>query len=417
MKKRKLKIAIFHFGFFYSGGGERLVLEEMRGLKQLGHEVVCFTPVLDKQACFPDLIKKFDIKPLIPQLPVWFPDREALQVLISCVLFPILTPRFFGFDVIMATCQPGVWFAWLTKKILGKPYIVHLNQPTRHLYPRQIDLENGIRVADGLFLHRPLLALAKPLILRLDKKSVRETDFVLVGGMFTGRKIEKIYQREVVDCPPGSFISPNPKALSEDRWQGSLKIAKRKVEKPYILLTNRHFAQKRFEYALFSLPRVLEKISKVSLVITGKETSYTDYLRALTKRLGIEKNVLFLGLVSEGDLIKLYQEAAVYVYTSPEEDFGLGVVEAMASGTPVVTWNQGGPTVSVVDGKTGFLAKPYEVVDFAKKIIRLLKDKALNERMGRAGWQRTKEKFSYEKHNKILEEALLKAFFNQKKKR
>jgi glycosyltransferase involved in cell wall biosynthesis len=408
MRTKKLKIAIFHFGFFYSGGGERLVLEEMKGLKQRGHEVVCFAPVLDRQTCFPDLIKEFDIRPLFPQLPKWFPDREALQVLASCVLFPLLTARFLGFDVIMATCQPGVWFGWLTKKILGKPYLVHLNQPARHLYPRKVDLEDGIKAADGPTLHRPLLTLAKPLVSWLDKKSIKEADFILVNGMFTGKKIKRIYQREVINCPAGSFIPP--KVFSKNRWQGSLKIGKKKIKKPYILLTNRHFAQKRFEYALFCLPQVLEKVPGVSLAITGKETSYTKYLKILTRRLGIEEKVLFLGLVSEKDLVKLYQEAAIYVYTSPEEDFGLGVVEAMATGTPVVAFRSGGPIITVKNGETGFLAKPFEIEDFSQKIIKVLKNKQLAKSMGREGQKKVKEKFTFKKHCQILEEYLFKAF-------
>ena len=54
MGETKLRIAIFHLGFFYSGGGEKLVLEEIRGLRALGHEVTCFAPYVDRERCFPD---------------------------------------------------------------------------------------------------------------------------------------------------------------------------------------------------------------------------------------------------------------------------------------------------------------------------------------------------------------------------
>ncbi len=57
-KENKLKIAVFHCGFVYSGGGERIVLEEVLGLRRLGHEVVCFAPTVDRELCFPDFIDR-----------------------------------------------------------------------------------------------------------------------------------------------------------------------------------------------------------------------------------------------------------------------------------------------------------------------------------------------------------------------
>ena len=56
MKRKKLKIAIFHLGFFFSGGGEKLVLEEAEELIKRGHDVSLFAPVIDRIDCFPDII-------------------------------------------------------------------------------------------------------------------------------------------------------------------------------------------------------------------------------------------------------------------------------------------------------------------------------------------------------------------------
>src|SRR3989344_4389348 len=67
MRKGGLRIAIFHLAFIYSGGGEKLVLQEAEGLKGLGHEVEIFTSVVKRSNCFPDYIKKFQIKTFLPQ--------------------------------------------------------------------------------------------------------------------------------------------------------------------------------------------------------------------------------------------------------------------------------------------------------------------------------------------------------------
>ena len=78
--------------------------------------------------------------------------------------------------------------------------------------------------------------------------------------------------------------------------------------------------------------------------------------------------MIFLGAIAEDELQKLYEGAAVYVYPAPEEDFGMGVIESMAEGVPVVAWNQAGPTVTVGPG-TGYLAEPLEVNDYAEGIV------------------------------------------------
>jgi glycosyltransferase involved in cell wall biosynthesis len=97
------------------------------------------------------------------------------------------------------------------------------------------------------------------------------------------------------------------------------------------------------------------------------------------------------------------------VYPSPEEDFGMGIIEAMAAGTPVVAWNRGGPKFSIKDGETGYLIKPYDAYDFAEKMLMLANEPSQVERMGRAAHKRAKEHFSYDRHHQILEEALLEA--------
>jgi glycosyltransferase involved in cell wall biosynthesis len=146
--------------------------------------------------------------------------------------------------------------------------------------------------------------------------------------------------------------------------------------------------------------------AKVSLVITGQQTEYTDQLRYLTKSLGLEDATHFIGLVTEEDLSRLYRDAAVYVYPSPEEDFGMGIVEAMAAGTPVVAWNNGGPTVTVKDGESGFLITPYDTDEFARKILMLATDIETMETMGRAAHKRASEMFAYDRHNMVLESVL-----------
>ena len=410
MTTRPLRIAIFHLGFFYSGGGEKLVLEELRGLRAMGHQVHCFAPYVDREGCFPDVTEMAEIQPLLPPPPKWLPTKDALWVTLSCLLIPFLAWRFRSYDVFLGANQPSPWWAFLLSKILRKPYVVYLAQPLRLLHPRKIDTEHGLRIRDGdQSFVRLLTRAGRPLIDWADRVSIRHANVVLTNGSHVSRWIEEVYGASNYICAAGCHPTALETLEYTDRWEGQIEINGISIRKPFALLTNRHSPMKRFEYALWALKSVLREVPSLSLVITGQETRYTDHLRYLVDGLRLNGSVHFVGLVAESDLADLYQESSIYIYPSPEEDFGMGIVEAMAAGTPVVAWNTGGPTVTVKNRETGFLAKPYDTEEFAAVICQLATDHNLAERMGRAGHRRASEIFSYERHHKILENALYAA--------
>jgi glycosyltransferase involved in cell wall biosynthesis len=407
-----MNIAIFHLGFFYSGGGEKLVLEEMRGLRSLGHEVTCFAPYVDRKGCYPDVPEMAEIQPLLPPPPDWLPMKDPLWVTLSCLLIPFLAFRFQSFDVFLGANQPGPWFAFVLSRLLNKPYVIYLAQPLRILHPRAVDLENGIRIREGDARYiSALTKIAGKIIDRVDRMSIRHAHSILTNGEHVAQWIRSVYGVDSQVCPAGCHPILERKLSYRQRWTGSLTISSSVVPKPYILLTNRHSPMKRFEYAIWALKSIARKAPQVSLVITGQETEYTDQLRYLVDGMGLGHAVHFVGLVSEQELRELYLGAAVYVYPSPEEDFGMGIVEAMAAGTPVVAWKNGGPTVSVVDGETGFLVEPYDTQLFADCLLRLVTNRSLVERLGRKGHRRAVESFSYSRHNDglatMLEVALI----------
>ena len=63
------QIAVFHCGFTYSGGGERIVIEEVLGLRRRGFKVECYAPTVDASRCYPDLIGEVRVRTFLPQLP------------------------------------------------------------------------------------------------------------------------------------------------------------------------------------------------------------------------------------------------------------------------------------------------------------------------------------------------------------
>ena len=128
---------------------------------------------------------------------------------------------------------------------------------------------------------------------------------------------------------------------------------------------------------------------ELKLLIIGDEISKLPALRRAVHRHKLHKHVRFLGYVSDGTLRILYRLASVFVFPSLYEGFGLPPLEAMASGTPVVTSNQS--SLPEVAGDAAVLVDPYDVTSIEDGMRRVLTDAALAADLRRRGPERARE--------------------------
>jgi glycosyltransferase involved in cell wall biosynthesis len=121
------------------------------------------------------------------------------------------------------------------------------------------------------------------------------------------------------------------------------------------------------------------------LVVTGRGDS-TAELRHLARQLDIDDQVTFTGLVGHDELLTLLQGAVALVFPSLVEGFGLPVLEAMASGCPIVASNC--PTLTEIAEDAALLCDPTSSDDFAAAMVRLLDDQPLRSRLRSRGIER-----------------------------
>jgi glycosyltransferase involved in cell wall biosynthesis len=131
----------------------------------------------------------------------------------------------------------------------------------------------------------------------------------------------------------------------------------------------------------------------VKLLIIGDEVSKYATLRRAVHRYKLHKHVRFFGFVPDQTLAVLYRLAALFVFPSLYEGFGLPPLEAMASGTPVITSNVS--SLPEVVGDAALLIDPYEPDAIAAAIERLLTDARLREDLRARGLKRARE-FSWD---------------------
>lgn len=146
-------------------------------------------------------------------------------------------------------------------------------------------------------------------------------------------------------------------------------------------------------------------LEDLRLLIIGDEISKLPALRRAVHRLKLHKHVRFLGYQPDETLAVLYRLAALFVFPSLYEGFGLPPLEAMASGTPVVTSNVS--SLPEVTGDAAVLVDPYDVESIAEGMSRVLSDPALAAAMRRKGAARARE-FSWERSVRRTHEVYVK---------
>jgi glycosyltransferase involved in cell wall biosynthesis len=106
--------------------------------------------------------------------------------------------------------------------------------------------------------------------------------------------------------------------------------------------------------------------------------------------------VQLLGQLEHRRLPSELRSARVFVHLATQESLPGAVVEALASGTPVVAYDIPSSREAVVHGETGFLVSPGNVAEVARRVIELLRTPGLSEKMGAAGRAFAERRFSAE---------------------
>ena len=157
-----------------------------------------------------------------------------------------------------------------------------------------------------------------------------------------------------------------------------------------ILFVGRIAPEKGLVYLIKAMPRVVDVFPSVSVLVVGEDQGIQKDLIKLAEKLKVGKTVHFLGARFGDELASIYRKARIFVLPSLYETFGLAVLEAMATGLPVVATKVGGIPELVEDGRNGILVSPRDHSALAEGIIELLSDSRLSLRIGKRNVAQTK---------------------------
>ena len=179
------------------------------------------------------------------------------------------------------------------------------------------------------------------------------------------------------------------------------------TDTPLLLAVGRLVARKGYRLLLNSMPEILDKNPDAKMVIVGRGHMRKTLLKQ-AKNIGIGNSIFIESSLSFEELAQLYRSADLVIYPSYYEGQGLIPLEAMASGTAVVTVNNG-PLPEMVDSIVGSLFALGDAKDLAMKVNEELNSPQQRRVKGLAGRDKVLDMYTYD-HNatayeKLYEEA------------
>lgn len=388
-----MKILLFTDNFAHIGGAETYFLSLVKALKEDGHVVSVFS-FSNKQ------VTKHNFK--------------ILKLSRGGIIKRTISSFFFNYEIYR-----------LFRKFIDKtnPEIIHLghNQyftnsilnaikeskkpaiQTLHDYslfcPRLLYRANG-KICNGCFVSSDCL-----------KNKCLSFPSFLVHKITYKKRINGI--RKTINC----FIAPSKKLRSYLNKNGIYNVIhlpyfldlkqwdynQSKKDRNTLLYVGRLSKEKGVYILIKAMKEVISKVKNAKLLIVGDGSAKGDLIR-LSKKLGINNNILFIGSVPNEKIGEYYHKSNILVLpTTCMEQFGFTGIEAMASGTACVGSDIGGIPEWLKDKKTGYLFRPGDKDDLAEKIIKILKNPEKAKKFAITGNTLVRKKYGKKEHIKKLE--------------
>ena len=289
----------------------------------------------------------------------------------------LLTERLNTFDLVQVVAGYPAWA--LVAKHVGVPVALQVATLAR--------AERSMKATEGGGLVGSWRALMTKITHKLDLSALSRVDTILVENAWMRDFVrEHAPSTDVVFAPPGvdtTVFTPSDKPFSDRNY--ILSVGRFADPRKNVPLLFRTYA--RLHDQMEGLPP--------ELVLAGR-TGPTPADWELAEELRIREHVRFHEDIDLETLADLYRNAKVFVLTSDEEGLGLVILEAMASGLPVVSTNCGGPSTVVQDGKTGYLTPVGDAGALSDALMEMLASMERVTKMGKEGYRRAIEEFSRE---------------------
>jgi glycosyltransferase involved in cell wall biosynthesis len=222
---------------------------------------------------------------------------------------------------------------------------------------------------------------------RLFSREIQKAAAVVVGTSAGQAEVERFYgvppeRIWKIPHPTPSFALDPPPAADDALERFGLRPG-------YVLYPAQFWAHKNHVGLLHALHLLQDEHGvQLDAVFVGSDHGNLEHVRSVTRRLGLERRVHFLGFVSRPELVALYRNALVLAYVSFFGPENLPPLEAFALGCPVVASDVPGAEEQL--GDAALLVPPASEAKIAEALLTICRDEALRSRLVRLGHERAR---------------------------
>ena len=386
-----MRIAVWHD--LPSGGGKRALYQHVRGLVDRGHFVESWCLDTADQTYLPlsQLVTEH-VCPLHINGNQNISDAEREAALIEA--FDDACRRCAaeiedgGFDLLFANTAQRFHVPYVLKYV-QIPKVLYLQEPCRPLY------EAG-PILPWISADHEWLEIVRARA-RQEWFSARSCDTILVNSYFSRESVARTFGIVARICYLG---------IDTSLFQ-HLNLERQR----FVVGVGSFSYNKRIDLAVEALALLPQPRPPLVWISNSRDADYQNEVERLAESLGVDLRVRLA--VSDADLVATLNQAALFIYTSRLEPFGLAVLEANACGLPVIAVAEGGVRETVKDGFNGFLVEP-DPAALADATERLLRKPGLARRMGENGIAYVQEKWNL-KHSGDRLEGLLNRVVSRNK--
>ncbi len=305
-------------------------------------------------------------------------------------------------DVYEAHAVSGYGFPKALKKHgIQKPFIhtIHGVLADEYEQAKESGYESFRGRIANIFMHR----LAK-----LEEQMAHDATLIVTISNYSVEKIQRHYgieSQKIRIVPNGVDVEKFKltENLGELRHQFGLGNG------PIVLFVGSLIPRKGLPYLVEAAKKIVKEQNNITFLIVG-EGPLKQQITASLEDANLTGNFKFLGTLKEDALNAVYNCTDVFVLPSIQEGQGIVLLEAQASGKPVVAFDIGGVNEAVRNNETGLLVKRGNTDELVAALLRFLSDETLREKMGANGRKFVRENFTWDicaqKMLKVYREAL-----------
>jgi len=310
-----MKVALIHDHLAQDGGAEKV----LKSLSDLFPDAPIYTLLYEKKHVDKYFKDRHIETSIIQNLP-WGVKHYKWYMPFMPMAVEFFDLR--GFDIVISDASA------FAKGVITSPNTLHIcycHTPTRYLWDYSHQYISELRFNKYF---KKLISLNLNKIRIWDKIAADRVDIFIANSKYVQKRITKYYRRDSVVIYPPVDIE---------------KFCINELTSDYFLIGGRLAPYKRVDIVIEAF-----KINGKKLKIFGDGVDF----KRLKIIAGNANNIEFLGRVNDDERKELFSKCRAFI-NPQEEDFGITVIESMASGRPVIAYRKGGVEETIIEGKTG----------------------------------------------------------------